>query len=188
MSMSPNEYLEGLSNGDNKVIADIYNRTYPKVVKFVLNNSGNPVDAEDVFQKALLQFIARYRLKKFVIKDSFEGYFFQACKNLWRRELNNRKKQVTKENIKELISEEHDMALATLEQEKWELFQEKLEELSENCKTILQLFFKKTPYVEIAEKMKYASDNVLRQRIFKCKKKLSELIKKDFRYTLLKEL
>ena len=75
-----------------------------------------------------------------------------------------------------------------MEQEKWELFQEKLEALSDNCKTILKLFFKKTPYVEIAKKLEYASDNVLRQRIFKCKKKLSELIKKDSRYTLLKEL
>lgn len=186
--MSPNEYLEGLSNGDSKVIAHIYHHTYPKVAKFVLNNSGSPVDAEDIFQKALLQFIARYRLNKFQIKTSFEGYFFQACKNLWRRELNNRKREVTNTGKRELLNEENEMALAALEQEKWELFQEKLEELSDNCKTILKLFFKKTPYPEIAEQMEYTSDNVLRQRIFKCKKKLTELIKKDSRYRALKKL
>ena len=49
-------------------------------------------------------------------------------------------------------------------------------------------FFKRTPYESIMEKMQYNSENVVRQRIFKCKKRLIELIRKDSRYQNLKDL
>ena len=45
---------------------------------------GNTTDAEDIFQKALLQIVVRYKKEKFQIKTSFEGYLFTVCKNLWR--------------------------------------------------------------------------------------------------------
>jgi len=78
--------------------------------------------------------------------------------------------------------------MATLEQEKWELFQEKLTQLSGNCKQLLQLFFQKVPYKDIVEKLGYNTDNVVRQRIFNCKSQLTKLIKKDSRYKQIKEL
>jgi len=174
--MHPNEYLKALSNGDRAIIKEIYVKTYPKVVTFILKNNGFTTDAEDIFQKA------------FSISDSFEAYFFTVCKNLWRRELNKRKRRLTKQGALELLTEEQDIAVASMEQEKWELFQEKINHLSDNCKTILKLFFKKVAYSEIMDKMEYASDNVLRQRIFKCKKKLTELIRSDLRYKTLKRI
>ncbi len=186
--MHPNEYLKALSNGDRAIIKEIYVKTYPKVVTFILKNNGFNTDAEDIFQKGLLQLIARYKVKPFSISDSFEAYFFTVCKNLWRRELNKRKRRLTKQGALELLTEEQDIAVASMEQEKWELFQEKINHLSDNCKTILKLFFKKVAYSEIMDKMEYASDNVLRQRIFKCKKKLTELIRSDLRYKILKRI
>ena len=114
---------------------------------------------------------------------------FTACKNLWRRELNNRtKKGVTSNELKELYYEQKQFTQSTLEQERWELFHEKLKEISENCQQVLRLFFNKMTGKEIMNHMGYASESTVRQRIFKCKKQLIAQVKKDDRFIELKSI
>jgi len=80
---------------------------------------------------------------------------------LWRKELKIRKNRVTNTNIIELVPEERD---------------------------ILTLFFSNTSYQDIVQKMGYNSETVARQRVFKCKSKLTETVKNDERYRSLKKL
>ncbi|AXT54019.1 RNA polymerase sigma factor [Aquimarina sp. BL5] len=188
MQITEKDQLKQLVTGDTKLIQDLYRKEFPKIRSFVLANNGDIADAEDVFQKALMQLIARYKVKPFVIESSFSAYFYIVCRNLWRRELNKQKRIVTNDEVMEHSKEAEDMTMATLEQEKWELFQEKLTELSDNCKQLLQLFFQKVPYKDIMEKLGYNTDNVVRQRIFNCKSQLTKLIKSDTRYNQIKEL
>lgn len=188
MQITEKDQLKQLVTGDTKLMQDLYKKEFPKIRSFVLANNGDIADAEDVFQKALMQLIARYKVKPFVIESSFSAYFYIVCRNLWRRELNKQKRIVTNDEVMEHSKEAEDMTMATLEQEKWELFQEKLIELSDNCKQLLQLFFQKVPYKDIMEKLGYNTDNVVRQRIFNCKSQLTKLIKSDTRYNQIKEL
>jgi RNA polymerase sigma factor (sigma-70 family) len=180
--------LSALANGDSKKIEFIYSHNFYSIKKFILQNKGNTEDAEDIFQKALLQIAVRYKKEKFEIKTTFDGYLFTVCKNLWRRELNSIKNRVTNNNVIELHSEEKDNSLAILEQKRQELFIEKINEISVNCQKILNLFFSKLKYSEILKQTDYNSETVIRQRVFKCKKKLTELIKDDKRFNSLKEL
>ena len=180
--------LNALLNGNSKVIQGIYKDNFPKVKNFVLQNKGQKQDAEDIFQMALLQLASRYKKEKFVIHSSFEAYLFTVCKNLWRRNLNKSKIKVTNKEIFELKDESTDMALALLEQKRWEVFQIGLKKISENCQQILKMFFNKVPYSEMVKKMNYNSETVARQRVFKCKAKLAEVIKNDKNYQALKEL
>jgi len=185
---TPNYFLDGLKKKDEKIILEIYNKIFPKVLSFIVYNKGQIIDAEDIFQKALIQIIARLNVKNIEINSTFEAYLFVACKNLWRRELNKKSNKVTSNMPFEHVTEERDMAIAILEQERWEFFQEKFLILSDNCKQILEMFFNKTPYKEIVKKLNYSSEIVVRQRIFKCKNKLINIIKADNRYIQLKEL
>jgi len=181
-------YLDSLLNNDSKVIQEIYETIFPKVRKFIFQNKGQQHDAEDIFQTALIQLTIRYKKEKFEIKSSFEAYLFTVCKNLWRRELKKSKNKVINSTIIELKVEERNMALSILEQKRWELFSEKLNLVSENCKKILTLFFNNTSYEDIVDKMNYGSVNAARQRIFRCKTKLTDAIKQDQRYNSLKNL
>ncbi len=181
-------FLTCLVNNDSKGIMEIYTLIFPKVRKFILQNKGQQQDAEDIFQKALIQITVRYKREKFKINSSFEAYLFTTCKNLWRKELKRAKNRVTNSDIIELVATERDMALNIMEQKRWELFTEKLDSISENCKKALTLFFNKTPYKDIVKKMGYNSETAARQRIFKCKAKLSDQIKEDQRYNSLKTL
>lgn len=105
---------------------------------------------------------------------------------MWRRELlKQERSRVTNSNIKELYYDESDLTMATLEQERWELFNQKVMELSENCNKILTLFFQKLSSKEIMIQLDYGSEVTVRQRIFKCKTKLMEMIKGDNRYNEL---
>lgn len=179
-------FLEAIEKNDSSVIKTIYEQSFYGIKQFVLQNKGNSEDAEDVFQKALLQIAVRLKKEKFEIKSSFEGFLYTVCRNLWRRELNKRKNRVTNNEVIEQVSEERDTALSYLEIKKQELFVEKLGMLSENCRNILNLFFAKVPYAEILASTEYSSETVIRQRVFKCKKKLTELIRGDVRYMKLK--
>ncbi|OED36965.1 hypothetical protein AB832_05385 [Flavobacteriaceae bacterium (ex Bugula neritina AB1)] len=180
--------LQSLISGDEVGIKEIYKKVYPKVLRYVYNHDGSEDDAKDVMQKGLLQLSVRAQAKDFVITSSFEGYFFTTCKNAWRRERKLSTLRVTNESVIDLIHEERDIALAAYEQEKWELFQEKLSKISDNCRKVLTSFFNKVPYAKIAATLGYASENTVRQRIFKCKSKLKDAIQKDARYKELKEL
>ena len=178
----PNYFLEGLINNDIIVVKEIYRQSFYKVKHFVINNKGQREDAEDIFQMALMQLAVRYKKERFIIKTHFEAYLFTVCKNLWRRELNKSKNWVTKSDFSELNHENEDIALATLEQKRWELLTESLEKISENCNKVLKLYFSKMPYNKIMKQLNYNSENVVRQRVYKCKNKLIDLVKKDERF------
>ena len=181
-------FLEAIVNGDSIIIEGIYSRNLNKVVSFVLKNSGTVDDAKDIFQKAILQLSVRYQREPFVIRSKFDAYLFTVCKNLWRRELNKTKGKVTNSLATEHYNEATDIALSVLEQQRWELFQEALNSLSNNCKEILQLFFNKISYTQIVEKFNYSSETVARQRVFKCKQKLIGFVKQSAKYKSLLEL
>ncbi len=180
--------LRALVNSDSRQIAHLYEVNFYQVEKFILQNKGQKQDAKDIFQKALLQITARYIKEPFEITASFDAYLFVVCKNLWRRELNKSKRWVTEQEGYEHADENQDIALSILEQKRWELFHEYLEKLSENCKEILKLFFNKVSYKRIIVLMNYNSESVARQRIFKCKGKLIDMVQKDNRYHQLKNL
>lgn len=185
--MNTNYFLQSLINGDNLGIRKIYKVLYPKVESYILKKDGNEEDAKDIMQKALIQFSVRAQDKDFQLTSSFEGYFITICKNLWIREVKKAKLRVTDDTIINLTSNDLEIAMSTYEQEKWELFQEKLSTISENCRELLQLFFKKTSYKKIADLKNYASVNTVKQRIFKCKTKLKDAIQSDSRYKHLKD-
>ncbi|MFY7670126.1 RNA polymerase sigma factor [Tenacibaculum sp. MEBiC06402] len=186
--MDGNYYLDALVKGDSKVVSKIYDVNFKQVKRFILQNKGNTEDAEDIFQKALLQIAVRHKKDGITINTTFDGFLFTVCKNLWRRELNSHKSRVTNSDVVEQVGEEKDNARAIIEQKRQELFIEMLDKISENCKMILSLFFAKTPYAEIVASTEYTSETVVRQRVFKCKKKLTDLIKEDLRFNSLREL
>lgn len=187
--MTNNErFLNALVRRDSSQIQVLYQKCFPKVKKFVVQNRGNHADAEDIFQKALLQISVRYRREAFHIKSTFEAYLFTACKNLWRRELNKSKNKVTNPTQWEQVDDDTDIAYSIVEQKRWELFNDMLNMMSENCQKILNLFFAKLSYQSIVEHMGYQTELVARQRVFKCKTKLKSMIMEDKRFSLLKTI
>ena len=57
-------FLDALIQGNSKSIKSIYVKCFPYVKNFIIQNNGNLEDAEDIFQKALLQIVVRYKKEK----------------------------------------------------------------------------------------------------------------------------
>lgn len=183
------EYLEALINGDDARIRSIYDKCFENVKKYIISNGGQLVDAEDVFQRVLLEIAVRYRKEKFEIKSDFKGYLFVACRNSWIREIKRSKNRVTSELKTDLLDRgAEELAMELLEQKRWEMFQEGFAKLSARCKEVLKLYFNKVPYSKITTDLGYNSETVARQRVFRCNSKLKEIIKKNKNYNSLKEL
>ena len=186
--MIPTDYVEALIDGDQRMVSKIYKENLPKVMSFVLKNSGSREDAEDIFQMAVLQITTRYKATPFIIHSSFQAYLFTVCKNLWRRQLNSQKNRVTRSEFQEPVDNTAELALSILEQQRWELFTSCLQKLSENCQKVLTLFFNKIPYRDMVEQLGYNSETVARQRVFKCKAKLVSFVKEHKNFNSLTNL
>ena len=180
------DLFQNILDGNSTAFKQIYKSTFPTVEIFVKKNKGTPEDAHEVFQDALFQIIVRSKVKKLELRSSFEAYLFTVCKNLWYRELNKRKKEVRNTRNRDINIEDRDIE-SILYQERWDLFEEKINCLSEKCINLLKDYFNKVSYKLIVEKYSFASENAAFQRVFKCKKQLTKLVKEDFRYQELKE-
>jgi len=181
--MQDDEFIRHFLEGDTSVLNSIYKNSFKYVKHYIQSRSGTEKDAEDIFHNALLVIYVKLKENKIQIK-AFDNYLFTVCKNLWKRE--NSKKRVTNIDTIPLVSEDIDLASFYLEHNQWELYKEKFELLSEQCRTILKMIFEKKTYAEIVKKYSYASQVVARQRVFKCKTRLTKLIKEDIRFSKLK--
>ncbi len=175
-------FIQGFLGGEPDILRKIYTQTFPIVQGYILKRNGSEAQAEDIFQNALVTLFVKLKNNKLKIQ-SFENYLFTVCRNLWRKECS--KKRVTNLDTIPLKDESVDLAKFSIEQSQWDLYQEKFQELSENCRKLLGMMFKKTPYKDIVGFFDYASETVARQRVFKCKSRLIQLIKKDARYLKL---
>ncbi|WP_298900976.1 sigma-70 family RNA polymerase sigma factor [uncultured Psychroserpens sp.] len=181
--MKNDDFIRQFLEGNPKALDHIYTTNFTYVSHYITSRSGSIKDAEDVFHNALLILYVKLKEKKINIQ-SFDNYLFTVCKNLWKRE--NSKKKVTNTDVFPLVSEELNLASFYLEHSQWELYKEKFELLSKQCKVILKMIFEKNSYESIVKRFSYSSQTVARQRVFKCKKRLTQLIKEDSRYSNLK--
>lgn len=183
MEVDTERYINALLNANDLVIKEIYSKIYPKIVSYILANKGGKDDALDVFQDALMYIIITQKEKRTVIL-SFEAYLFVVCKNIWKKKLKN---EVIKTDVVTLVNNDIDMAAFILEQKSFDFYISKFNLLSENCKEILSVYFNGATYEDLLLEYAYATINTVRQRVFKCRTKLIELIKEDKEFQRIKK-
>ncbi len=175
--------IVALLNGDREIIRMLYKVLLPKLIGYVRSNQGTEEDAEEVFHQALSQILFRARNKGVPLKSNLEVYLFMACRNLWLQELTRRSKLIRNEFLQ---TKRDDNGVGVKEKEilesMWVQFEEKLINLPGSCNCLLRDYFNEMSYSEIVDKYGYANKNTAFQQIFKCKKKLKELIYADSKF------
>ena len=178
--------MEGLRNADNSVLKAFYERFLPAIVRLVENNSGGRDDALDVFQDALMVIYKKAKADDFKLTSSLSTFLYAVCRNLWMKKLN--KKSFSEVSIKdtEVYKDDADMLETMNKLEKYRLFKSKMNELTGNCKEILELFLNGVDMKKIANQLGLSSVAYAKKRKFVCKEQLIGLIRKDPRYGELK--
>lgn len=179
-------YLESIRKNDREGLNQVYRTFFPGIRRFVIQNSGRESEAHDVFQEGLIILFRKAKDPAFEITQSFEGYLFAVCKQIWRNELRRKgRSEVSLEEAESLFVGEEILDLME-QREKDSLYRKCFAKLGKDCKKILQLFFEGTSMRRIVEQMGLSSVAYAKKRKFQCKEKLLGLIQTDPIYTELK--
>ncbi len=174
------DLIDGIKNKDSKTLNFLYKKYLSLVRSFVLNNNGTTDDAKDVFQEAVIAIFRYSQNENFELKCSFETFLYSICRTIWLNNLRNQRVHLNKINeISEFIifsSSTNEMIEESLE---YKLYQKHFQRLSEECKKLLQLFFDKVSYAEIAKLLGYSSVGFIKKKKFNCKEFLMKSIKND---------
>jgi RNA polymerase sigma factor (sigma-70 family) len=149
-------YIEGLAANDSAVIQSIYKKYVPKVVLFIMNNSGDKDQAQDVVQEIMILLFNQAKAKSLKLTCPFDAYFFLLCKRKWLNELKKTANQGV--TIQEDIVSMNESALELIAHteefdQKQELFDTMFQKLGEKCQELLKLSFSLQSMEEVAEKL-----------------------------------
>lgn len=182
VNKSDQEILDGILRQDALLVERVYKAVLPKIVRYVQNNNGKLEDAEDIFQEAMIALFRKVQGGKLILTCTVQTYLISICRHLWLKQLRDSKKDryVEVEQYEPLMLD--DSMMENLEKNsRYRLYQEYFKKLGEKCKTILLLFFEKTPMRQIAVRMD-TTEAYIKKRKHACKESLVKMIKEDQRY------
>ena len=169
--MKEKELFEKICKGDEKALEYLYKKYYRMMTKMIINNSGSEEEAKDIYQEALLVFWQKAISGEFVLTSKISTFIYSVCQNLWRKEL-DRKKRLSNEEKDSLEFQDGD------QKEKAKIVIDCINQLGDTCKNILMYYYYDGMSMsEIAEKLGFANTNTAKTKKYKCKMKLDELVK-----------
>ena len=172
--MKDKEIFERMCSGDEKTLEYLYKKYYRMMTKMVISNSGSEQEAKDIYQDALVVFWQKAVSGNLVLTSKISTYIYSICQNLWRKEL-DRKKRLTNEEKDSIEYVEHD------KQERAKIINKCIHQLGDTCRKILMYYyFDGLSMQDIADQLGFANTNTAKTKKYKCKKKLDELVKSQY--------
>lgn len=178
------QIIEGIFRKDRLVLEWLYKQQFGKIQKFILNKGGDIDTVKDVFQEAMLIIYSKIRDRGLKLTCSFSTYFFAVCRNLWFHELRMKSRtgsvSIMPENIVEEPDPPHD-----IQPELKELLLYHFNKLSEDCKKVLELHFRRKTLADICMILGYKDVKYAADRKYRCKKSLFNRVVNDPKYKTL---
>jgi RNA polymerase sigma factor (sigma-70 family) len=186
MSRSKNYYTDeeiitGLKRQDVPILKFVYKQFLGQIKSLIISNSGTEMDAEDVFQDALVVVYQKISSDTLKLTCSFSTYLTAVCKYLWLQRLNKLELFFDFKEIADRDEKQDDFDLDELieESEKYKLFRQHFLRLSPDDQKVLKLFMSRISSKEIAKIMGYKSHKYAKVRKYICKEKLKNSILND---------
>jgi RNA polymerase sigma factor (sigma-70 family) len=175
------EILAGLSDPRqvNEAIRALYSRHYGTLSSFVRNNRGTDDDAQDIFQEVIISFIRLVEQDKFRGESAIGTFLYALNRNIWLNELKRRGRAVKREERFEVAKARDVEAIDTVieNREAHKMLLDAVADLGESCKNILLLFYYENRSMkDIAAITHYENEQVVRNKKYKCLKKLESLL------------
>lgn len=178
--------IKGLQQRKLHYISYIYREFTPIVRHLVQQKSGNESDVDDLVQEAMIILYKRSLNEPFKLECSLKTFFISICKNLWLQRLDNRYRLLYQSEL-EVNEPSQSYALNEMEireedSVKRRLFYKNMLALPADCQRILELYFLKVPFREIARLMGLRDELYVKTRKYACKNLLRKKIMNDPEY------
>jgi RNA polymerase sigma factor (sigma-70 family) len=183
---SDDNLIHGIRQKDNAVFEYIIRQNFRPIKQYVLLNNGSEADASDIFQEALIIIYRKVKEPDFKLTSSLGTFLYSIAKLLWLKELSKKNRTVSiTDEMESFIDTDANVAELITRNERINLYREKYDELSDDCKKVLQMFLMKIPISEITSIMGYSSEQHTRNRRYRCKESLIKRIRESKIYNEL---
>jgi RNA polymerase sigma factor (sigma-70 family) len=181
MNFSDAEILGAIQTGeDRKVLKYLYEKLFPKVKKYIHENSGDSDAAFDIFQDSIMVFYKYVKTNKFDPKYDIAGFVFTVSRNLWINKVAKEKRMTTLPEYYDSPDVQADIVHQLIDREREQEIKRVMAMLGERCEELLRLsIFYKIRNVEICKRMGFSTENAVKTRKYKCMQKLISLIEEN---------
>jgi RNA polymerase sigma factor (sigma-70 family) len=171
--------LDGILSANlNDVIFYIYRQYADYIVFNVASMGGGLQDGEDIFQETVVTFIDLVQRRKFRGDSSIKTFLTSIAKHIWLNELKRRKSVNHRESRFWTERDQEELFDSYEDQEIKAQFLTLLNQLGDSCRQVLTLFYyENLTFAEIMEKMGYESEQVVRNKKYKCLRELTALVR-----------
>ncbi|HQX00017.1 MAG TPA: sigma-70 family RNA polymerase sigma factor [Flavobacteriales bacterium] len=169
----PTDWVRGLGSNDPATVRTLYAAHFPAVRKYVLQNSGTPDDAQDVFQEAITVLWLTVKEGRFDTgaEKGPGGFLFRVSKNKWLDVVRSAAHKKMK-----LVHDDRDLERS---EDRFDDVEEQLvrlraiyERMDEKCRTVLDKFyFERMDLASIAVDMGVEEESI-RTIKYRCMMKL----------------
>lgn len=175
------EILDNLHNGQkiDEVIKTIYRNYFEILSYYILQNRGTWQDAEDIFQEVVVCFLELVQKGKFRGDSSIKTLLYSISRHIWLNELKKRDRTTRLEEKYETEQKkiEFDISQLLASREEKATIGALVLSLGETCRLILQLFYyEKCSISEILKVTNYENEQVVRNKKYKCLRKLEQML------------
>ena len=171
------QLLEGLALNDRKAIETIYKRHYSMVQALILNNSGYPDDARDIFQEAMIVLYEKVKSGSFELNCQLKTYLYSVCRRLWLKRLGQLHRSFSEvENLQDTVPVEDELERHEQRNRDFQVMELSLNSLGEPCRSLLKAYYlEMKSMVEIAGDFGYTNADNAKNQKYKCLMRLKRI-------------
>ena len=172
------QLLQGFKENDDRAWSIMLNNQDLRKMIFslVIKNNGNEEDATDVLQDALIVLYEKIQLGTFKLSAKLTTYLYGIAKNIWYNKLRRQGRLINTGDDYPEIPETDEELLPNKEEMTGALnrLSNAMEDISEQCRKLLLLFYSGKKMSTIADEIGYANEDSAKNNKSKCMKKLKE--------------
>ena len=169
--------LAGLAANETSAVETIYRENYSVIQAFIVKNNGNPEDARDIFQEAMIVLFEKAKLNSFVLSCQIKTYLYSVCRRLWLKKLQQQSRYFPSvELLKETVAVENEIEAHEKQTADFNLLEEALNKIGEPCKSILEAYYiQKKSMPDIAISFGYTNADNAKTQKYKCLLRLKKI-------------
>ena len=175
--------LQGLALNERQAIEAIYRDNYPVIQAFILNNSGNPDEAKDIFQEAMIVLYEKAVSGTFELNCQLRTYLYSVCRRLWLKRLQQLQRFGSQlDGGEDTVTVEEDIELHEKRNADFIIMENALQKIGEPCKSLLDAYYmQKKQMQEIAKDFGYTNADNAKTQKYKCLMRLKKLFFAQFK-------
>lgn len=178
--MTDKEIISAIRKGQRELALKELYKEFPKVRANILSSGGDDEIARHIFHDSLILIIEKVNKKDFELTAKMSTFLYGINRFLWKNELRKRQRNPELEWKDTLILTADDIGYDHEKEEKIQVLEKVLNQVTERCKKIFELFyFKKESMNDIAKKLEFSSVNSAKTQKYKCMEKAIQLAKQS---------